>query len=175
LFSAPAMRSYPYAVFSRAIRRTNSVSSRPRRDAQDTRGTSSHRTFERSASMPSQDSVQLGYASNLSQSLRSESFTNFGQCRSLRIGQPEPSGRCARRILFSAAKYSLLQQDLIRYSRHVREQPRHLRVLHGKAHHSLPLFPTPSDILTLRGQVNWIKRPLRRLYRTYALTGREHR
>jgi hypothetical protein len=97
-----------------------------------------------------------------------ESFTNFGQCRSLRIGQPEPSGRCARRILFSAAKYSLLQQDLIRYSRHVREQPRHLRVLHGKAHHGLPLFPTPSDILTLRGQVNWIKRPLRRLYRTYS-------
>src|SRR5438309_7303347 len=66
--------------------------------------------------------------------------------RSLRIGQPKPSGRCARRILFSAAKCSLLQQDLIRYSRHVCEQPRHLCVLHGKAHHGLPLFPTPSDI-----------------------------
>jgi hypothetical protein len=42
----------------------------------------------------------------LLQRLRSESLADFGQSRPLRVRQSQSASSCARRILFSAARYS---------------------------------------------------------------------
>ena len=45
--------------------------------------------------------------------LTPESLGNFRQSRSLRVGQGTRPGKCERRILFSAIRYSFLQQKLL--------------------------------------------------------------
>ena len=56
--------------------------------------------------VPGQDCVGLGHAGYLCQRLASESLTDLGQSGPLRIGSRSRAGRCARRIWFSAARYS---------------------------------------------------------------------
>jgi len=57
-------------------------------------------------SIPSQDGVRLGDASHLLESLPAETFADFSQRERWASVNRSRAGRCARRILFSAGKYS---------------------------------------------------------------------
>ena len=103
--------------------------------------------------IPGQDRIRLGYASNLLERSAPETFADFCKRSSLRIGQPEAAGRCARRILFSAAKCLFCSRTCWFTIPVTYANSRATCVFFMESdHHSLPLLSNRSNILTLRAK-----------------------